>query len=181
MSEEPSILENLKWAHAPGEGLPLWGWALVLLALAVIAAGVFFWIRRKREKAMEAALAARPAHERALEALEKLKALLSENNCMDFIIEVSLILRVYIQDRFALRAPHRSTEEFLVEASSSESLFFEQQELLGDFLRQCDLVKFARRNAALHQMETLYRTAEQFVRDTIPRPAALPEAAATLP
>lgn len=170
MNEEPTILENLKWAHAPADGLPIWAWMIVLLVVAAAGGGAFLWFRRKREQALEAALAARPAHETALEALQKLKALLSEDNYMDFIIEVSRILRVYIQDRYELRAPHRSTEEFLGEASTSELLTFEQQELLGDFLRQCDLVKFARRSAALRQMETLFRTAEQFVQDTIPAP-----------
>lgn len=169
MTAEPTILENLKWAHAPAEGLPIWAWGLILLLLAATGTGVFFWVRRRCEVAAEAALAARPAHETALEALQKLRALLSEDNAMDFIIEVSRILRVYIQDRFELRAPHRSTEEFLGEASTSDLLTFEQQELLGDFLRQCDLVKFARRSAALRQMETLFRTAEQFVQDTIPQ------------
>jgi hypothetical protein len=178
MTKEPTILENLKWAHAPAEGLPIWAWALIVLVVAAAGAGAFLWYRRKREQALEAGMAARPAHEIALEALQKLKGLLSEDNCMDFIIEVSRILRVYIQDRYELRAPHRSTEEFLSEASTSELLSFEQQELLGDFLGQCDLVKFARRGAALRQMETLFRTAEHFVQDTIPQPAQ-PVAATT--
>lgn len=176
MNEGPVILDNLKWARAPGEGLPLWVWALIVLVLAAVGAGAFFWFRRKQELAQEAALAARPAHEKALEALQKLRALLSEDNYLEFIVEVSRILRVYIQDRFGLRAPHRSTEEFLAEASSNESLSSGQQEVLGDFLRQCDMVKFARRSAALRQMETLFETAEQFVHDTMPRPAAQPAA-----
>jgi hypothetical protein len=172
MKEEPVILENLKWAHAPGEGLPIWVWLLIILAAAGVGVGIYFWLRRKQQAAKEAAQAARPAHEKALEALEALRGQLSEENYMAFIMEVSRILRVYIQDRFGLRAPHRSTEEFLAEASVSDQLSAEYQELLGDFLRQCDLVKFARRNAALRQMETLFRTAEQFVKDTIPRPQA---------
>lgn len=178
MKEAPVILENLKWAHAPGEGLPIWVWVLILLAAAGVGAGVYFWLRRKQQAAKEAALAARPAHEKALEALEALRGQLSEDNYMAFIMEVSRILRVYIQDRFELRAPHRSTEEFLAEASVSDQLSAEYQELLGDFLRQCDLVKFARRSAALRQMETLFRTAEQFVKDTIPR-APVPATAAS--
>jgi phosphate/sulfate permease len=178
MNAEPAILENLRWAHAPSEGLPLWAWVLLPVLAAALGAGVFFWLRRKRRDAEEAAQAARPAHEKALEALATLRGQLSEENTMAFIIEVSRILRVYIQDRFELRAPHRSTEEFLAEASVSERLSPGDQELLGDFLRQCDLVKFARRSAALRQMETLFRTAEQFVHDTTgPEPAV--QAAAT--
>jgi len=169
---QTQILDNLRWAHAPGEGLPWWAWCLIALVILGAGAGAYFWFRRRQELAREAAIAARPAHEKALEALEKLQAMLSEDNYMEFIVEVSRILRVYIQDRYELRAPHRSTEEFLAEASTSEALSPEDQELLGDFLRQCDLVKFALRGAALRQMETLFKTAKQFVVDTIPRPAA---------
>lgn len=179
MNEAPAILENLKWAHAPSAGLPWWVWGLAVLLLLAGGAGLFFWLRRRREKAAFAP-PARPAHETALEALEKLRALLSEENYLDFIIEVSRILRVYIQARFELRAPHRSTEEFLSEASQSQLLSSEYQELLGDFLRRCDLVKFARRSAALHQMEALFRVATQFVHDTTPQPESKQVAAAPL-
>lgn len=179
MNPPPTIHENLRWAHAPSEGLPIWVWALFLVLAAALGAGAFFWLRRKRREAEVAAQAARPAHEKALEALAALRGQLSEDNAMAFIIEVSRILRVYIQDRFELRAPHRSTEEFLAEASVSERLSSEDQELLGDFLRQCDLVKFARRSAALRQMETLFRTAEQFVHDTTARPEPAVPAAVT--
>lgn len=171
MKEAPGILENLKWAHPPSAGLPVWAWACLLLLLVAIGAGLLFWLKRRRELAA-APVPARPAHEIALEALERLRASLSEENYLEFIIGVSRILRAYIQDRFELRAPHRSTEEFLVEASESHLLSAEHQELLGDFLRQCDLVKFARRSAVLEQMEKLFRIATQFVHDTTIRPEA---------
>ena len=171
MTEAPGILENLRWAQAPSAGWPLWVWLLLVLLLLAAGAGVFFWLKRRRELAA-APVPARPAHEIALEALERLRAQLSAENYLGFIIEVSRILRVYIQDRFELRAPHRSTEEFLAEASQSQLLTSEHQELLGDFLRQCDLVKFARRSAALGQMERLFLIATQFVQDTRIHPEA---------
>ncbi len=171
MTEAPGILENLKWAQAPSAGWPVWVWFLLVLLLSACGAALFIWLKRRRELA-GIPPPARPAHEIALEALERLRAQLSAENYLGFIIEVSRILRVYIQDRFELRAPHRSTEEFLSEASQSQLLSPEHQELLGDFLRQCDLVKFARRSAALGQMERLFLIATQFVHDTAIRPEA---------
>ncbi len=168
MNEKPVIVDNLKWAYAPGEGVPLWVWLAVAIVLAAAGVGAFLWLRG-RKLAAAAASPELTAHERALEALRRLHAWLSEEREMDFIIEISRILRVYIQDRFELRAPHRSTEEFLEEARDSEALSPEHRELLGDFLRQCDLVKFARRSAALQKMEALFATAERFVRDTTPQ------------
>ncbi|PTX96718.1 hypothetical protein DB345_05915 [Spartobacteria bacterium LR76] len=171
MSENPVIVDNLKWAYAPGEGLPVWIWVVTAVLLAAAGVATFLWFRQRKLAAV-AAQPEPPAHEKALEALRRLQARLSEEREMDFIIEVSRILRVYIQDRFELRAPHRSTEEFLEEARISDALSPEYRELLGEFLRQCDLVKFARRSAALKKMEILFATAERFVHDTTPRPMA---------
>jgi len=171
MKEKSGILENLQWAHPPSAALPFWVWACLLLLL--LGAGLFFWLKRRRELTAET-VPARPAHVIALEALERLRSSLSEENDLVFIIEVSRILRVYIQGRFELRAPHRSTEEFLAEASQSQLLSSEHQELLSGFLRQCDLVKFARRSAVLEQMGKLFGTAKQFVHDTMIQPEAAP-------
>ena len=53
------------------------------------------------------------------------------------------IIRRYLEDRFELRAPELTTEEFLTVAGTPVLLSHEHQKLLRDFLRQADLVKFA--------------------------------------
>lgn len=170
MNEQPSIRENLHWAHPPTEGLPLWAWLVIIAVLtAIVVAGVL-WFRRRRLLAAAEAAPARPPHEIAREALQRLRDLLAEDRDMDFVIEASRILRAYIQARFGLRAPHRSTEEFLAEASASELLTTDYQEMLSRFLSQCDLVKFARKNASIKQMERMLVTAETFVNETAQEP-----------
>ena len=57
------------------------------------------------------------------------------------------ILRQYVEKRFGVRAPERTTQEFLEEASSAPALAA-QRSLLEDFLRQADAVKFARERPA---------------------------------
>ena len=52
-------------------------------------------------------------------------------------------MRRYLEDRFELRAPELTTEEFLDVAGSANRLSHDHQSLLRDFLRQADLVKFA--------------------------------------
>ncbi len=60
-----------------------------------------------------------------------------------FFVAISAIVRRYLEDRFDLRAPELTTEEFLALAGSASSLSHDHQHLLRDFLRQADLVKFA--------------------------------------
>ena len=98
---------------------------------------------------------------------------MSEDKHREFVIRVSQILRTYIQDRFHLRAMHRSTEEFLREARHDKQLSPAHQESLADFLAQCDMVKFARRGMARPQIEMLLKAARSFVEAT-PQPEPAP-------
>lgn len=68
-----------------------------------------------------------------------------------FFVELSAIVRRYLEDRFELRAPELTTEEFLVAVGqagafcreSFSAISPEHQALLREFLRLADLVKFA--------------------------------------
>jgi hypothetical protein len=102
----------------------------------------------------------------AREGLAASRRLLDEGLHREFVIEVSRVLRIYIEDRFALRAPHLSTEEFLFEAEQSDRLTDDWQKSLGDFLFQCDRVKFALAHLETPRMEALYSTAERFINQT---------------
>ena len=81
-------------------------------------------------------------------ASRKLKRLLETVNPTGintdkFFVELSGIVRRYLEDRFELRAPELTTEEFLAAVSASPDLSLAHQRLLREFLRQADLVKFA--------------------------------------
>jgi hypothetical protein len=111
-------------------------------------------------------------HETALNALRDLlaKGWIESENAEPFYIELSSIIRRYLEDRFGLRAPERTTEEFIREATTSRFLSSDHQILTSEFLEQCDLVKFARYQAGREDMKNGYRAAERLVRETIPTP-----------
>jgi hypothetical protein len=145
--------------------------ALILLAAFV---ALLRFLRRPR------AAAARPppprsAHEIAYEELRKIKDqdLPGRGLIEEFYVRVSNVVRHYLENRFALRSPERTTEEFLSEMASSETLSLKHQELVGDFLSHCDLVKFARFRPAPRQIENVYDSAVTLVDETTP-PAAIP-------
>jgi hypothetical protein len=78
-----------------------------------------------------------------------------------------------VQARFELRAPHRTTEEFLHELlSARESPVAAHSASLGEFLAACDLAKFARFAIDPEHMLAMIDAAESFVRATGAPPAA---------
>ena len=87
----------------------------------------------------------------------------------EFYTRLSDIVRQYLEGQMGLRAPERTTEEFLYEVSRDHSLSEEHRELLGAFLQEADLVKFARHQPGAEDMKRAMDAAEKFVEDTQPR------------
>ena len=64
-------------------------------------------------------------------------------------------------------ATQRTTEEFLQSlVQDSQAALAGYRPLLGDFLQQCDFVKFAGGSLALPDMESLFQSARKFVLET---------------
>ena len=80
--------------------------------------------------------------------------------------EISNILRHYIEDRFDLRAPERTTEEFLIELQWSDDLGEPDKNDLGEFLTHCDLVKFAKHKPKTEQIQQTFDLVKNFIEKT---------------
>lgn len=111
-----------------------------------------------------------PAHEVAWDALRRLRAqrYIEQGAVEPFYVELSAIIRRYLEDRFGLRAPELTTEEFIREAASAKVLHDEVQALVTGFLTQSDLVKFARFKPDASAMQAAFGAAERLIRDTEP-------------
>ena len=143
--------------------------AVVIAAAAVAAAaGLFLLWRRRRVKS--SAIRRIPAHEAAYHALEMLLArgLVEEKRYREFTAEVADILRRYIEERFGLRAPERTTEEFLLEAGTGLDVDDSRKNILADFLIHCDLVKFAALEPSSGDVKRTFNTAKDFIDATKP-------------
>jgi hypothetical protein len=130
---------------APPAKFPF-GWKNILIIVGcVAAAAAAFLILWKRRRIKEKIVAPLAAHEIAYRKLEALLAreLVEQKLYREFTAEVADILREYIEDRFALKAPERTTEEFLVEVSPALPVDAQKKDILRKFLVHCDLVKFA--------------------------------------
>lgn len=83
-----------------------------------------------------------------------------------YFVELSHIVRQYLEDRFDLRAPELTTEEFLETVSDSGELSHDHQGILQQFLKQADLVKFAGLQPNPNEIQRAVGLAERFIEDT---------------
>ncbi len=170
MNPPDQLIDDLRLLEPPEPfRVPLWAIAAALLAIAAV-----WWFLRRRRQTRGARIQAKAvaqAHEDALAELERLFALVDREESQPYATASSAVIRRYIETRFSLSAPRRSTEEFLAEAQQSPRLDPPQQAALGEFLRICDLLKFARTFADRGELTALHEAAVRFVKETRQTPA----------
>ncbi|HOV74057.1 MAG TPA: hypothetical protein P5318_07245 [Candidatus Hydrogenedentes bacterium] len=158
-------------------GIPdgrLRGWRIGALAGAVVlaaaGAGYFYW--RGRRKPAEPPPV--PPWEIAYRRLRELdqRQWPKAGKHEPYYVDLSAILRYYIEDRFSVHAPEQTTQEFLAAAAVAGIFNESQQQLLSGFLKHCDRVKFAQYIPTLAEMEHCFSVVLQFVDETVPRPQA---------
>ena len=143
---------------------PLFWWYVAGGTVLVLAVAALAWWWWRRRAAVVSIMPVVPPHVRAKQRLAEALQLISDANA--FCTEVSLAARCYLEERFDLRAPERTTEEFLVELRASQHLTREQKESLGQFLESCDLVKFARFEPNEAVLRQLHDSALRLVDET---------------
>lgn len=151
----------------PPSQRPLAGWSWGLFG-GLLACGsalaAYLWLRRSHRVRQENAYEA--AHKRLLRLLDDRNAPGTEVTIEKFFVEISAIIRRYLEDRFELRAPELTTDEFLQLAAGEGQLSREHQRLLGEFLHQADMVKFAGVGATDAEVNRSVELAVKFLEET---------------
>jgi hypothetical protein len=180
MPATSALSEDIHDIRGPKAIGSLWLISLTAMAALLLAGGGYAawrWNRRRRR------LASKLPSDIALERLEKARALMRPAAGREFSIEVSSIVRGYIEARFQVMAAHLTTHEFLHELlGSSPSTLAAHRELLAEFLQSCDLAKFGGWNLQPENMEIMLQGARRFIVEsaqpnTSEAPAAKSEAA----
>ncbi len=143
-----------------------WPWLLAALGVAAVPAG---WLLLRGRRARQLVRIFKPAHEVAYARLRALVALslVEQGQIKEFYEQISGILRHYIEDRFDLHAPERTTEEFLAELRFTEALGSSDKDVLGEFLTHCDLVKFAKHDPTTEQIQRTFDQVRDFIERTL--------------
>jgi hypothetical protein len=148
------------WQH------PLF-WIGLVLGLALLALLLWFWLKRSsRPVPVQSVPKPKdPVHPLFLERLAALRRRLNELTAYDCVIEVSAILREFLEAQFDLEVRYQTSRECLAAPATRNLLSLSQQGALADFLAQCDTVKFARQNASRTEQIALIDAAEKMIRD----------------
>ena len=143
----------------PGTGL----YVTLLLTVALLLVGSVYLYARRQLRADT-----RSAFDVAQEGLDRLVAAgLPDADRMDtFFVNLSGIVRRYLEDGLSLRAPELTTEEFLVSMTTVQALNDSHGRLLQEFLRRADMVKFARHIPGPTDVEEAIAAARRFLQET---------------
>ncbi len=151
-------------------GYLLWG-LLAAIGLALLAAGVLCWLRRRGSTlgGLFAAAPALPPHVEAIRALEELhnRKLWQNNRHKQYYSGLTDILRTYIARRWEIGAMEMTSDE-IIAAMRSIELPDKARADLTAILRDADLVKFAKATPDAGQNEADYLKAYYFVEETKP-------------
>ncbi|MDD2599953.1 MAG: hypothetical protein PHO37_12125 [Kiritimatiellae bacterium] len=140
----PEVTPEPEWIAPTAKSIALWiiAGVGVLLAIAAMLYALTKISSRVREFRMSPI-------ERAMTELERLlrRNLPGQGLYKDFYIELTMVVRRYIERSHHIRAPEQTTEEFLAAASEHPSFTPEVLSQLKVFLESADLVKFAGQKA----------------------------------
>lgn len=165
VGEAAPSLEDLKPSTGPVElpasGPPIWVWiAASLIVLALLAV---IWLRRRRHDQSRAEQVLTPRQLAQRELNQIVSRRLDETDLKVFYVEVTGVVRRYIERTTGVRAAEQTTEEFLREILTGTFFLQEEQSRLRQFLESADLVKFAGHRPAPEDVRASIKRAREFI------------------
>jgi len=160
VSGEPDVPLRPFWIPPTLQTVLAW-LACGLLAL-LLAGGIFWGVRRLRRHVRELRMTPR---ERAFAELDRLlrRNLVARHLYKDFYIELTMVVRRYIERAHLIHAPEQTTEEFLAAAASHPHFTPAAVAQLKTFLESADLIKFAGQEATPQQADEAVTSAKSYV------------------
>jgi hypothetical protein len=149
-------------------------WILLgVLLVVLIVLGIYLYrkYRKQPEEPSARPKPKRPAHELALEKLEELrqKKLWQNNRTKEFYVELSDIIREYIEFQFDVLALEMTTQETIASLKLA-GIDDDKLKRLKEMLQMADLAKFAKYQPLPNENEACFDTARKFVSETLVMP-----------
>lgn len=136
---------------------------LLILGLALLAATI---LRRRGKAALESSQTKINPLEEALARLNHLRTECDHLEADPFVVQVSDVVRNYLEAALMVPAREQTSEEFLHTLQIKGDLPPILHDHMPGFLAQCDRVKFARQLLAEGQKQDLLQTAGTVVTET---------------
>jgi hypothetical protein len=148
-----------------------------IAALLVLTALILLWLlyNRKRIELPEEITHLSAQETALLRLADLLESRKHESDVKDFFVELSDIVRWYVERLTGIRAPELTTEEFLHKIAEPTRRYWQggeqhtarytgSLETLVPFLESADIVKFAKHVPTNDEMMLAFRRAENFIR-----------------
>ena len=165
VADELPSLDDLKPMAEPVE-LPTTGrtilWLAALGLLLAAGCGLFAW-RRLRRRAAEAVVPLSPQELAWLEFERLIQQNLAQEDVKRFFVELTGVVRRYIERTTGVQAPEQTTEEFLSQIARDTTFAAEESRRLKSFLESADLIKFAAHQPRAEDIEEAFDRAKVFV------------------
>lgn len=146
-------------------------WIWILIALLIIAAGLYVYLKWIRTGKMPLILTKKqvPPYELALGQLNELqnKKLWQKGAEKEYYTQLTDILRVYLQGRFGINAMEMTTPQ-IIEACKNDSEATDHIHYIIDVLNEADFVKFAKAKPLADENEAAFKNTRDFVEETKP-------------
>jgi hypothetical protein len=136
-------------------------WWIAAAAGAAVVLAAAIWRRRKRRG--ETVRQLTPAELADLELRRLLENEEAKQDVKLFYLELTAVVRRYIERTTGVRAPEQTTQEFLREISRRNDFPAEESQRLTSFLEAADLVKFAAHHPREEDVEESLRRAKAFI------------------
>jgi len=148
------------WIYPSFKTVALWALSIICAAGAVY---LLWRISRRIHRAIK--LRRMSPKERALYELNELLArdFIGKGKIKEFYLELTMVVRRYIERAHAIRAPEQTTEEFLGAAAKNPEFSREVVLKLRIFLQTADLVKFAAYCPAQEIIDQTLATARDYI------------------
>jgi hypothetical protein len=164
--ERPAVTGNVEvdvkpeWISPPAKTVALWV-VYALFGIAVLVAliyGLRLLSLRVKEYRMSPI-------ERAMVELQRLlgRNLPGRGLYKDFYVELTMVVRRYIERTHGIRAPEQTTQEFLAAAAKHPQFSPETVNQLRAFLESADMVKFAGQEASIPMTDEATAKARKYI------------------
>lgn len=138
--------------------------SLFVLALLILS----FLLYKNNKKKLSAPPPEVPLtpYELALKELESIRLILAPGRDKEIATMLCSVIRRYLEKDFHLSFPEKTTEEFLYTINQDKSLDTHALAELTQFLKFCDLAKFAKQHFTPSEQEKIYNLAGSFLKAT---------------
>jgi hypothetical protein len=173
VDEAADIMDIVEPLDPPFDWYALLPWIIGYLLLALIIPFLYYWLKKKktRPEAVLPPAPAEPAHVTALARLEALRQqkLWQADRAKEYHIELTDIIRWYLEQRFGIMALEQTTDEitYAMERNGLDRALIVD---LRKVLMLADLVKFAKARPIATENEQSMDLAVAFIKATIPAP-----------